>query len=289
MRKNLLKQLKNIGKNMSVSELKGISPGRLMDLLNIDKIEMKDFANYLHREDVLSYKYDFRCNNCGIDCTAYEKKIKRNTYICKNCGTEIINDIIMEKGWIIYSIDKDEMMRLDEKIDIDLVSGTLEENKFVLGTNKVIELKRQREDKMKIFIGSSKEAKDQMERLAIFIEELECDVLTWMDAPSFVAGNFTLESLIDISNNVDAAIFVFNGEDETWYRDNMVKSVRDNVLLEYGLFIGNKGRKNAIFMCKNDPKIATDLLGVNYLHGEKKDYSLKRDIRVWLDKIYGGV
>ncbi|SHJ43609.1 Predicted nucleotide-binding protein containing TIR-like domain-containing protein [Clostridium amylolyticum] len=285
MKKNLLTQLKDIGKNMSVNELKNISPGRLMDLLNIDKAQMKDFADYLHKEYVLSYKYDFKCNNCGANCIAYERKIKSNIYICKSCCAEIENDVILKKGWITYNIDKNEMMGLDEKNNIDLVSGTLIENKFLLGSNKVIELVRKRDNKMKIFIGSSKEAKSEMERLARFLEEFNCEVVAWSDSSTFVAGDFTLESLIKVSKQVDAALFVFNGEDETWYRESVVNSVRDNVLLEYGLFVGTKGRKNVIFMCKNSPKIATDLLGIKYLDAGRGDFTLKNDIKVWLERI----
>ena len=38
-------------------------------------------------------------------------------------------------------------------------------------------------------------------------------------------------------------------------------------------------------MCKNKPKIATDLLGVTYLDATKGDYTLKRDVNAWLSKI----
>jgi predicted nucleotide-binding protein len=264
---------------MSVSELKNITPGRLIDLLDIDKIEMKEFADYLHEKKVLTYKFDFKCDVCGGNCTAYERILKKQTYKCKNCDAEISNSTILEHSWITYNIDKFETIELEEENNVDLVAGTLNENKVIKLVDKGGERMK------KVFIGSSKEAIKEMERIAIFLEEFDCEVITWNNPKTFVAGDFTLESLVDISNIVDAAIFVFNGEDETWYRDSIVKSVRDNVLLEYGLFLGAKGRKNSIFMCKNKPKIATDLLGVNYLDGEKRDFSLKRDVEVWLNRL----
>lgn len=285
MNQKLLKKLQVKAKIMSVNELKNITPERLMNLLNIDKIMLKEFTKYLHDKHVLSYKYKFKCVNCGLDCTAYEMKIKRSIYKCCNCEYEIPNDVIIKKSWIIYNIDKEEMINLEANNDVDLVQDTLKENNFKIGKCNVIELKEKRDGKMKIFIGSSMEAETEMETVAIMLEELNYDVLTWKDPSIFVAGDFTLDSLINISKEIDAAIFVFNGEDETWYRGESVKSVRDNVLLEYGLFTGSKGRKNVVFMCKNNPKIATDLLGLNYLNAEKGDYSLKRDVRNWLDKI----
>lgn len=124
-----------------------------------------------------------------------------------------------------------------------------------------------------------------MERLARIIEDSGHNVLPWNGANSFVPGNFTLESLIDITSRVDAAIFVFNVEDETWFKENIVHSVRDNVLLEYDLFVGVKGRSNVIFMCRNKPKIATDLLGITYLDANKEDFNLKNDVNAWLSKI----
>lgn len=279
MRKSLLEEFKNIVPVMSVNELKNLTPGRFMDLLKIDKVEVKEFADYLHKEKVLTYKYDFKCNVCGINCTAYERKIKKQTYKCKNCGIEISNGTILKRAWITYNIDKFEVTELKEETNIDLVLGTLSENRIIKLVNKGDERVK------KVFIGSSKEAIKEMERIAIFLEEFDCEVITWNNPKTFIAGDFTLESLVDMSNRVDAAIFVFNGEDETWYRDNLVKSVRDNVLLEYGLFLGTIGRKSTIFMCKNKPKIATDLLGINYLNGEKKDFSLRKDIELWLERL----
>lgn len=131
MRKSLLKELKSIVQRMSVNELKNITPGRLMDLLSIDKIEMKEFADYLHKEKVLTYKYDFKCDVCGKNCTAYERTLKKQIYKCKNCDTEISNSTILKHSWVTYSIDKFEIMELEEENNVNLVAGTLNENKVI--------------------------------------------------------------------------------------------------------------------------------------------------------------
>lgn len=138
---------------------------------------------------------------------------------------------------------------------------------------------------MKIFIGSSKEAESEMDRIAMLIEKLGHSCILWNDSDSFVAGSTTLESLVDLTKRSDAAIFIFNGEDKLWYRETETLSVRDNVLLEYGIFLGAKGTGRAIFICKNDPKIATDLLGINRLDANDRDNTLKGKIKAWIEKL----
>lgn len=286
MNQELLIKIQNYAKKMSVNELKNIKAERLMNILDINKSTMKLFAEELHIEGLLSYKYDFKCPSCNKDCTAYERMLKKQPYYCNKCGELISHEIISKKSWMIYSINKNELLNFQvEDDEIDFVKGTLGKGIVFDIKDKIIEAKSERKKEMKIFIGSSKEAEAEMERIGVMIEKLNCDVITWQDEESFIAGDFTMESLIHMSKQVDAAIFVFNGEDETWYRNNLVQSVRDNVLFEYGLFVGAMGRKNVTFMCKNKPKIATDLLGLNYINGEDKDLSLKKNIKVWLDSL----
>lgn len=94
-------------------------------------------------------------------------------------------------------------------------------------------------------------------------------------------------SLVKIAKKVDGAIFMFNAEDATWYSDRceLKKEVRDNVLLEYGLFVGILGEDKVTFICENSPKIATDLLGITYINGEQSEYQIKPDIEAWLGQL----
>lgn len=179
--------------------------------------------------------------------------------------------------WRKFNGDYFEMVKTEsEKGDIEL-KGCIERYKKVL-----IEKGGQC---MKIFIGSSIEARSEMERIAVLIEKLGHTCILWDDPGAFVAGNTTLESLAELSKRADAAIFVFNGDDKTWYRGSEEFSVRDNVLLEYGIFLGAKGTKKAIFICKDNPKIATDLLGVNCLYSTDGDNTLREKLKNWIDKI----
>ena len=119
---------------------------------------------------------------------------------------------------------------------------------------------------MKIFIGSSKESIDYMRQVAAIIESEGHEPLKWNKPGLFIAGQYTFESLENIAQKVDAALFIFNSDDKIWYRDqDIVGSVRDNVLIEYGLFCGNVSIMKSCICCANNPRIASDLNGITYI------------------------
>lgn len=137
---------------------------------------------------------------------------------------------------------------------------------------------------MRFFIGSSKEQLDIAKQVARWLEDWEHEPVLWSDHTVFPLGNFALESLIDISNKVDAAIFIFGADDKIWFRGESIMSVRDNVLLEYGLFIGKLSRKRVIFLCKGNPKIASDLTGITYAD-MSKPYNVESQLKQWVNDI----
>lgn len=64
-----------------------------------------------------------------------------------------------------------------------------------------------------------------------------------------------------------------------------VGTTRDNVLFEYGLFVGKKGRNNVVFICKNKPKIASDLKGITYIDADNGDFHMKVELKDWLESL----
>lgn len=135
---------------------------------------------------------------------------------------------------------------------------------------------------MKIFIGSSSEQLDNAENVARWLENLGQEPILWTSI--FPLGTYTLEALINVSNIVDAAVFVFGEDDKSWYRDNTIMSVRDNVLFEYGLFSGKLSRNKVIFLCKGNPKIASDLVGITYGNLDRP-LNAKHHIMTWINNI----
>ena len=141
---------------------------------------------------------------------------------------------------------------------------------------------------MEIFLGSSSEAKDFMEDVALKLQELGCDTLMWTDTGKgiFVPGTNTIDALIEITKRVEAAIFIFNADDKTWNKNSSLEgasTVRDNVLFEYGLFTGALGKKKVCFVCKDHPEVATDLKGITYIDGNQKSLIIKNKLKDWIN------
>ena len=118
---------------------------------------------------------------------------------------------------------------------------------------------------MKVFLGSSTESLDHLGEIAMWLEELKLEPVPWNLPTLFMPGENTFLKLIEISKTVDAAIFIFAEDDRVWYRADTVGQPRDNVLLEYGLFVGALGPKRAIICKRGKPKPASDLLGINWV------------------------
>lgn len=138
---------------------------------------------------------------------------------------------------------------------------------------------------MKIFIGSSTDALPLAKKLASILLNYDHTPLLWSDGDIFVASKTTIESLEYTLNIVDAAIFVFNEDDKTWYKDNLLSVVRDNVLFEYGLFSGKLSRNKVCICCSGKPRIASDLAGITYID-MKNPYDAEERLKTWIKSAY---
>jgi SAM-dependent methyltransferase len=115
--------------------------------------------------------------------------------------------------------------------------------------------------KLKVFIASSREAKDQgiVPKLVINLSET-FDVIPWYD--HFDAMKFTLENLLEIVNQIDAVVLVFAKDDSRKFRGGDDWVARDNVVLECGLFVYRLGRERVRILSESDVSLPTDLLGL---------------------------
>ncbi len=119
--------------------------------------------------------------------------------------------------------------------------------------------------KPSLFIGSSSESLDVAERVQVILERV-AEVTIWNQGV-FGLNESGFESLLKALNKFDYACFILSDDDVIISRDERKNSVRDNVILEIGLFLGRLGR-NRVFILhgrKNKPSLPSDLDGINFI------------------------
>jgi len=114
----------------------------------------------------------------------------------------------------------------------------------------------------KVFVASSGEA----ERLAHAIEQnlKTAEVHVWSTPDVFYPGHNVIDELNRNLKHSDFGVFIFAGDDKLEIRGQEQQAVRDNVILELGMFIGHLGKERS-FIVKPTGKnlrLPTDLLGV---------------------------
>lgn len=285
MNQNIINRLQKRVKLQSVNSLGNVYPDDIVEWLGTSRAEAKKVISELHDQRIVLYKYKLKCS-CGEICTIYERKLIHDQSVCcEICGKEFFLDDIKENAYIVYEIDKEELMNLEQE------NVNFKEMPHIKG--KVVPISRKQEEKrMEIFIGSSMEAKDYMDEVAAKLEELKTTPLLWNASGKgiFVPGDNTIDALIKITKRVQAAVFIFNADDKTWNEKSALDttdSVRDNVLFEYGLFMGALEKEKVCFVCKGNPKIASDLKGITYIDGDLGEIQVKLKLKDWIEAIEG--
>lgn len=114
--------------------------------------------------------------------------------------------------------------------------------------------------KPRIFIGSSSEGLFVAKEVKAFFEK-DYETFLWTDDIFKFNQNF-LETLMKEANLFDFGLMVFTKDDYTKSRLQGFDSPRDNVIFEYGLFLGRLGRDNAFVIKDQDVKLPSDLFGI---------------------------
>jgi O-acetyl-ADP-ribose deacetylase (regulator of RNase III) len=118
--------------------------------------------------------------------------------------------------------------------------------------------------KPRAFVSSSSESLEIAAAIRANIEK-QVDVTLWNDS-FFEPSSSVLDDLLSKIALFDFGIFLFTADDGMRIREKALRSVRDNVLFELGLFVGKLGRERAfIVTCdgQEEIRVPTDLLGVN--------------------------
>src|SRR5213079_2787315 len=116
-------------------------------------------------------------------------------------------------------------------------------------------------NKPRIFLGSSGKQEKLLQAITRGLEDV-VDVEPW--TTTFNPGRSTLDRLVELSQEVDFAAFVFAQDDWTTTDSSQSSqaSPRDNVVFEAGLFGGVLGMRRTFILHANGSKLPTDLLGL---------------------------
>lgn len=117
----------------------------------------------------------------------------------------------------------------------------------------------------KVFIISSVEAKHIAEEIQLGLQY--DDVPRIWTQGVFFAGEYPLEDLEVAVSESDFAIAIAHPDDVVEVRGEKLRTLRDNVLFELGLFMGRLSRHRAILVCPRNEqiKLPSDLTGLTVL------------------------
>ena len=143
-------------------------------------------------------------------------------------------------------------------------------------------------EKPQIFIASSVEGVNVAYAAQELLEySAECTV--WNQGV-FNPSSYTIPDLIERLKISDYGIFVFSIDDTAIIRGEEKEVVRDNVILELGLFMGTIGQKNCFIIIPNSSEeshLPTDLAGITMLKydAKRKDGNLNAALGPSINRI----
>lgn len=125
-----------------------------------------------------------------------------------------------------------------------------------------------RNERPQIFIGSSSEGLPEADGLFARLSLYPEFVTRPWTVGVFRASNFPLDDLLRVAQGSDFAVMMFGPDDTTTSRRKRQKSPRDNVVLEYGLYVGALGSRERVFIVtpQGAPiKLPSDINGLTRL------------------------
>ena len=113
--------------------------------------------------------------------------------------------------------------------------------------------------KPRVFIGSSTEGLYAAEYIKLFFNA-DYDCVIWNE-DVFKFNKSFLETLLNSASLFDFGFLIFTKDDVALSRDKVFETARDNVIFEYGLFLGRLGVDRAFVVVEEGTKIPSDFLG----------------------------
>ena len=140
-----------------------------------------------------------------------------------------------------------------------------------------------RPTKRPVFIGSSSEARDVLNRLVVAMSPY-FEPRPW--TATFTPGLTTLDVLTAELGNVHACILIFAKDDTRDFRGDRVEAARDNVVLEYGFFVSQLGAQRVWILEEEGVGLPSDVLGLTTLRfSRESDAALRASIDICVDEM----
>jgi predicted nucleotide-binding protein len=140
--------------------------------------------------------------------------------------------------------------------------------------------------KPRIFLASSVEGLGVANAINECLD-YDAEIVHWKDG--FNLSSYTIDNLMEKSRTVDFAIFVFTPDDVSTIREQSHIVVRDNVLFELGLFIGNLTKERCFIIKPRGIELhfPTDLLGLTPadFDGNRSDGDLTMAVNAPCNKV----
>ncbi|MBO0938704.1 nucleotide-binding protein [Fibrella sp. HMF5335] len=121
--------------------------------------------------------------------------------------------------------------------------------------------------KPRLFIGSSSESIAFLNEVKLYIEP-HVDVVAWTHKDVFSPNKGTLESLVKQTKLSDFSILIATKDDivDIPSRGITKQTARDNVIFEFGLFLGATSLNRAFLLAEEGIDLPSDMLGVSVLN-----------------------
>ena len=135
----------------------------------------------------------------------------------------------------------------------------------------------------RVFIGSSSRSRQIAEKV-MFALAGRFAMTPWWKA--FPPGDLTLDTLMSARGEYDCAVLVFAKDDSLDGGGPPCGITRDNVLLEFGLFLASLGKSRVLVLAERGVRQPSDLSGWTYLYYSPDDQErLDNDLSSACDRI----
>src|SRR5262249_22514114 len=125
---------------------------------------------------------------------------------------------------------------------------------------------------------------EEIEKICASLDGMDgVSAIPWSRIGAFPPGSYTQARLVEMVSLVDAALFVFSPDDKVEFRGEPAMQPRDNVLMEYGLFLGRPPEGSVAFYRRGDARTAGDVDGVTHIAAPNGwNAKVELELKTWI-------